>query len=291
VGWAGLEWGSNQTPATILIPGVQMAALAIALGIAAAGVWIHHTVPDALPLPINEGAGWKRASQRGAGTDTDTAWWSVAWPALPPIFVLYCALLIGTAAAGFATLFYCLVLLSLPGIIRRRSQWLVALPLSHRQRVQLIVVPTVVASVACIQLGRALHLPVLARHEQLPTDYRLWLIDAAVLMALGVIVMLLAEMGHVLSRPRRGVVGLLLGELATLPVVAVVVAEIVPRMRGTDGVVAVATRMLQGTAESSAVHAWSVLVLAVVLLVTVYGMLEHQSRRSGTPTDADAQAA
>jgi len=200
-------------------------------------------------------------------------------------------LLLGAAAAGIATPFYCLGLLVLPGIIRRRSRWLAALPLSHRRRLQLIVLPTVVASVACIEVGQALHLQVLVRQERLSADFRLWLIDAAVLMVLGVIVVLLAEVGGVLSRRRRGVVGLLPGELATLPVAAVLVADIVPRVRGTEGIVALTTRMLHGMAESSAVHAWSVLVLAVTLLVTAYALLEHQFRRSGTLPRADVQAA
>ena len=289
--WATLEASSNQTPATILLPGVRLAALALVIGVAGAGAWIHHTVPDALPLPINEGAGWIRVHEREAGTDAGTAWWSVVPTALPPIYALYCVLLVGTAAVGAATLFYCLVLLSLPGIIRRRSQWMAALPVSHRQRLQLIVVPSVVVSVVCIEIGRALRLSVLVRQEPLSADYRLWLIDAAVLMVLGVMVVLLTEVGGVLSRRRRGLVGLVLGELATLPVAAVVVADIVPRMRGTEGVITLTTRMLHGTAESSAVHAWSVLVLAVMVLVTAYALLEHQFRRSGTLTRAGVQAA
>jgi hypothetical protein len=165
------------------------------------------------------------------------------------------------------------------------------LPVSYRQRLQLIVLPTVVASVACIMIGRALRLTVLARQEQLSADYRLWLIDAAVLMILGVMVVLLTEVGDALSRRRRGFVGLFLGELATLPVAAVVIADIVPRMRGTEGIVGLTTRMLHDTAASSAVHAWSVLVLAVMVLVTAYALLEHQFRRSGTLRDADMKAA
>jgi len=65
----------------------------------------------------------------------------------------------------------------------------------------------------------------------------------------------------------------------------------VPRMRGTEGIVAVATRMLHETAASSTVHTWSVLVLAVMLLVTTCAMLEHQFRRSRTSGGAGVQAA
>jgi hypothetical protein len=36
---------------------------------------------------------------------------------------------------------------------------------------------------------------------------------------------------------------------------------------------------------------WSVLVLAVMLLVTTCALLEHQFRRSGTSGNADVQAA
>jgi hypothetical protein len=97
--------------------------------------------------------------------------------------------------------------------------------------------------------------------------------------------------GGELSRRRHGVVGLLLGELATLAVAAVVIGDIVPRMRGTEGVVARTTRMLHDTAASSAVHAWSVLVVAVAVLVTAYALLEHQLRRSGTAGGAGVQAA
>jgi hypothetical protein len=199
--------------------------------------------------------------------------------------------LVGTAVVGSATLFYCLVLISLPGIIRRRSEWVGALPLSHRQRVQLIVLPTVVVPAACIALGRALHVRMLAGEEPLSADYRLWLIDAAVLMMLGVMAVLLTEVGGAVSRRRRGVVGFFLGELPTVAVAAVVVADFVPRMRGTEGIVAVATRMLHGMAESSTVHAWSTLALAVTLLVTSCVLLEHQFRRSGTARGADVQAA
>jgi hypothetical protein len=288
--WAALEWGSEQTPATILMPGVRLGALALAIGVAALGVWIHYTVPDALPLPINGRGGWKRVPGRTA-SDEGPSWWSVARVAVPPIYALYCAVLIGTAAVGVATPFYCLGLLVLPGMIRRRTTLLPVLPVSDRQRLQLIVLPTVVVSVACIMLGRALRLTVLARQEQLSADYRLWLIDAAVLMVLGVMVVLLGEAGDALSRRRRGFVGLVLGELATLPVAAVAIADIVPRMRGTEGIVGLTTRMLHDTAASSAVHAWSVLVLAVMVLVTAYALLEHQFRRSGTLRDADMKAA
>jgi hypothetical protein len=289
--WAGMQWGADQTPATILMPGVQLAALAIALGVAAAGVWIHHTVPDALPLPLNERGSRKRVAARPAGTNAGAAWWSVVASALPPIYALYCVWLVGTAVVGSAAPFYCLVLLSLPGIIRHRSEWVGALPLSHRQRVQLIVLPTVVVPAACVALGRALRARMLAGEEPLSADYRLWLIDAAVLMMLGVMVVLLIEVSGALSRRRRGVVGFFLGELPTVAVAAVVVADLVPRMRGTEGIVAVATRMLHETAASSTVHTWSVLALAVTLLVTSCVLLEHQFRRSGTSGNADVQAA
>jgi hypothetical protein len=290
-GWAAVEWGSEQTPATILMPETRVAALALVIGVAGAGVLIRHTVPDALPLPINERGGRKRIRDRAAETDVDPAQWSVIRTALPPIFALYGALLIGAAAVGAATLVYGIVLLSLPGIIRRRSEWLDALPLSHRQRLQLIVVPTVLGSVACIMIGRVLQLSVFADREQLSADYRLWLIDAVVLMVLGVMVLLLSEVGGAVARRRRGVVGFFLGELATVAVAVVVVDDIVPRMRGMDGAVVLTTRMLHETAASSPVHAWSVLVLAVTLLVTAYALLEHQFRRSGTLRGADAQAA
>jgi hypothetical protein len=288
--WVTLAAGSEQTPATILLPGVRLAALALAIGVAAACAWIHYTVPDALPLPINGRDGWKRVPGRTA-SDEGPPWWSVVRVAVPPIYALYCAVLIGTAAVGIATPFYCVGLLVLPAMIRRRTTLLPVLPVSDRQRLQLIVLPTVVASVACIMIGRALRLTVLVSQEQPSADYRLWLIDAAVLMVLGVIVLLLAEVGGVLSRRHPGIVGLVLGELATLPVAAVVVAEIVPRMRGTGGIVAHTARMLHGTAASSAVHAWSVLVLAVMLLVAAYSLLEREFRRSGTSPGASVQQA
>jgi hypothetical protein len=49
--------------------------------------------------------------------------------------------------------------------------------------------------------------------------------------------------------------------------------------------------MLHETAASSTVHPWSVLALAVTLLVTSCVLLEHQFRRSGTSGNADVQAA
>ena len=289
--WIFVEAKSDQTPATILMPAVRMATLALVLGVAGAAVWIHQRVPDALPLPINEGGGWKRTSHVGSRAERGTTWWSVVPAALSPVYALYCVLLAGAAAMGAATALYCLGLVALPGWIRRRSQWVDALPVSPRQRVPLLVVPAVVVPVACIELGRALRLAVLERAAPLSADYRLWLIDAAVLMVLGMIVVLLAEIAGVLSRRRRGVVGVALGELATLLVAAVLVAELVPKMRGTNGIVAVATRMLHATAESSAVHAWSVLVAAVILLVTAYGLLEQQFRRSGTAPRASPHQA
>lgn len=291
VGWVVVEYGSEQTPATILMPSVQLGALAIALGVAAAGAWIRHVVPDALPLPINERGGRKRGPDRGVWTGTGPTWWSAMRAALPPIFVLYCAVLIGAAAVGTATLVYGIVLVSLPGIISHRVHWLAVLPLSDRQRAQMIVVPAVAASVACIMIGRALQLSVLTQPQPPSADYGLWMIDAAVLLALGVTVLLLAEVGGVLSRRRRGVVGLLLGELATLAVAAVAIADIVPRMQGREGIVAHTARMLHDTAASSAVHAWGVVVIAVVVLVTAYALLERVFRRSGTLTGADVQAA
>jgi hypothetical protein len=99
------------------------------------------------------------------------------------------------------------------------------------------------------------------------------------------------EVSGALSRRRRGVVGFFLGELPTVAVAAVVVADFVPRMRGMDGAVVLTTRMLHETAASSTVHMWSVLVLAVMLLVTTCALLEHQFRRSGTSGNADVQAA
>jgi hypothetical protein len=140
-------------------------------------------------------------------------------------------------------------------------------------------------------LGRAVRLSVFAGQEQLSSDYRLWLIDAAVLVALGMMVMLLAEVGGGLARGRRGIVGFVLSELATFAVAAVVVADIVPRMRGTEGMIAHTARMLHETVASSAVHTWSLLVLALMVLVTAYALLEQQFRRSGTSAGADAQAA
>jgi hypothetical protein len=288
--WAALEWGSEQTPATILMPGVRLGALALAIGVAALGVWIHYTVPDALPLPINGRDGWKRVPGRTA-SDEGTARWGVIRAALPPGYALYCVLLIGAAAVGVATPLYCLGLLALPGMIRRRSQRLDALPVSNRQRVQLAVLAAVLASVICIEIGRALQLSMLARREVLSADYRLWLIDAALLMVLGVMVVLLAEAGGELSRRGRGLAGILLGELVTLPVAAVLVAEIVPRVRGTDGIVAITTRMLHGMLHSSAVNAWSLVVLAVTLLITAYALVGRLFRRSETADGAGVQAA
>jgi len=51
------------------MPGVRLAALALVLGVAAAGAWIHFTVPDALQLPSNEERRWRRFLRREAGTD------------------------------------------------------------------------------------------------------------------------------------------------------------------------------------------------------------------------------
>ena len=129
------------------------------------------------------------------------------------------------------------------------------------------------------------------RGEQLTGDWRVWLIEAVVLMTLGVVVVLLSEMDGVVSRRRRGTVALFLRELATLPVAAVIAAEIVLRLRGTDGLTALTARTLHDTAGSSAVRAWSVLVLAAMVLVTACALLEHQFRRSGTLPRADVQAA
>jgi len=288
--WATTEVVTGSIP-TILMPGVRLATLALALGAAGAVAWVHYAVSDALPIPFHRMAAWKDEPERETGVGRDTAWWSVARTALPPSYLLYCAVLVGAAAVGFATPVYCVVLLFIPAIIRQRTAWLTALPVSPRQRLRLIVLPTVVAFVACIELGRVLQLLGLGRGEQLSGDWRVWLIEAAVLVVLGLIVMLLTEVGDVLSRGRRGVVGDLLGELTIVPVAAVVVADILPRVRGTEGITALTRRTLHDTAASSAVHAWSLLVLAVVLLVTVYALLELQFRRSGTADGARAQAA
>jgi hypothetical protein len=291
MGWTALEWGSEQTPATILMPGTRLAALAIALAVAAAGVLIHHVVPDALPLPINERVGGRRVADRAAGTDAGTARWGVIRAALPPGYALYCVLLIGAAAVGIATPVYCVLLLVLPGMIRQRTAWLTALPVPDHQRLRLIVLPTVIAFVACIEAGRVLQLSVSGRHGQLSGDWQVLLIHAALLLVLGVMVVILTEVDGILSRSRRGAVALLLRELATLPVAAVVVADIVLRMRGTEGITAITTRMLDGTSESSALHARSLLLLAVTLLVTAYALLEQQLRRSGTSSGSRMSAA
>lgn len=281
VAWATMEAVTGQIP-TILQPGLRLAALAVALAAAGAVAWVHFTVPDALPIPFYRMAGRKDRPERKTGAGRDTAWWSVVRTALPPSFALYCVLLFGAAAVGFATPVYCIVLLFLPVMIRQRTTWLTALPVSHRQRLRLIVLPTVMAFVACIELGRVLHLSVPGRQEQLFGDWRLWLIDAAVLMVLGLIVVLLAEVDGALARWRRGAVALFLRELATLPVAAVIVVDIVLRLRGTEGIAALTARALHDTAGSSAVRAWSVLVVAVTLLVATYALLEHQFQRSGT---------
>lgn len=288
--WATTELVTGSIP-TILQPGLRPATLALALGAAGAVAWVHYGVADALPIPLHRMAAWKEEPERAKGVGRDTAWWSVVRTALPPAYLLYCAVLLGAAAVGFATPVYCVVLLFLPAMIRQRSEWLTALPVSPRQRLRLIVLPTVVVFVACIELGRVLHLLGLGRGEQLSGDWRVWLIEAAVLMVLGAGVVLLIDVGDVLSRGRRGVVGELLGELTIVPVAAVVVADILPRVRGTEGIAALTTRTLHDTAASSAVHAWSLFVLAVVLLVTVYALLELQFRRSGTAGGAGAQAA
>jgi hypothetical protein len=291
VGWLAVEGMSGQLPPMMLLPGAWLSALALALGVAGAGAWIYHTVPDALPLPNKEVAGWKHVAERETGTDADTAWWSVLRAALPPTYALYCVLLISTAAVGTATLFYCLVLLSLPAMIRQRSAWLTSLPVPDRQRLHLVVLPTVAASVACIEIGRALQLPLLVRQGALSADYRIWLIDAALLMVVGVAVVLIMEIGGELSRRRSGLLALFLRELAVLPVAAIVVADIVLHARGAEGIIAITTRTLHNTVESSPVHAWSVLVLAVMLLVTAYALLANQFRRFGTAGGAGVTAA
>jgi hypothetical protein len=286
--WMTLAAISGQAPATVRLSGGLLAALA--LGAAAAGTWIHYTIPDALPLPINE-ARRRVDVAAGDGEERGPTWLSVVRTALPPTYSLYCVLLVGAAAVGTAALFYCLILLSVPAMIRQRSEWLAALPVSDRRRLLLIVLPTVAASIACIEVGRLLHLPVLVRQERLSSDYRLWLIDAAVLAVLGVMVLLVAEIGGRLSRRRAGPSALFLRELATLPVAAILIADIVRRDRGAEGMTAIATRTLHDMADNSAVHAWSLLVLAVALLVTAYALLERQFRRSGTSGEGAAQSA
>jgi hypothetical protein len=270
---------------------VRLVALVVALGMAAAVAWVHYTVPDALPIPVNRMAAWKDEPTRQTGVGRDTAWWSVVWTALPPFFPLYCVILVGAAALGFATPVYCVMLLFVPVMIRQRTTWLTALPVSNRQRLRLIVLPTVMVFVACIEAGRVLQLAVLERQAQLSGDWRVWLIDAVVLMVSGVIVLLLTQVDGALARWRRGPVALFLRELVTLPVAVILAADIVLRVRGTEGIAALATRTLHETAASSAVFAWGVLVLAIALLVTAYALLEHQFRRSGTLGNAGAQAA
>jgi hypothetical protein len=281
LGWATLEAVTGEVP-TILQPGVRLPLLALALGTAGIVAWIHYTVPDALPIPSNRRADRTHEPERRTGVGRDTAWWSVVRTALPSAYPLYCVLLIGAAAVGITTPLYCVILLFLPVVMRQRTSWLTALPVSDRQRLRLIVLPTVVAFVACIEIGRVLQLAVLERQGQLSGDWRVWLINVVVLLVLGLMVVILAEVDGILSRGRRGAVALLLRELATLPVAAVVVADIVSRMRGTEGITAITTRMLHGTAEGRALHTWSPLVLAVTLLVTAYVLLEQQFRRSGT---------
>ena len=289
--WLALELVSGQVPPTILLPSVQLAALALALGAAGVVAWVHYTVPDALPIPFNSTAARKDQPERTIAVGRDAAWWSVVRTALPPGYPFYCVLLFGAGAVGVATPIYCVVLLFLPVMIRQRTAWLTALPVSYRQRLRVIVLPTVVAFVACIGLGRVLQLSVLGRPEPLSGDYRLWLIEAVVLMTLGVVVMLLSEMDGAVSRRRRGTVALFLRELATLPVAAVLAADIVLRLRGTDGLAALTARTLHDSDGSSALHAWSVLVLAAMVLVTACALLEHQFRRSGTLSRADAPTA
>jgi hypothetical protein len=290
LGWAILEAVTGEVP-TILQPGVRLPLLALALGTAGIVAWIHYTVPDALPIPSNRRADRTHEPERRTGVGRDTAWWSVVRTALPSAYPLYCVLLIGAAAVGITMPLYCVILLFLPVVMRQRTSWLTALPVSDRQRLRLIVLPTVVAFVACIEVGRVLQLAVLERQAQLSGDWRVWLIDAVVLMVSGVIVLLLTQVDGALARWRRGPVALFLRELVTLPVAVILAADIVLRVRGTEGIAALATRTLHETAASSAVFAWGVLVLAVALLVTAYALLEHQFRRSGTLGNAGAQAA
>ena len=289
--WVAMDLASGQVPAALLMREAQVIALVAALGVAAVVAWVHYTVPDALPIPVNGRDARKHEPERKSGAGTDAAWWSVIRAALPPGYLLYCAALFGAAVMGIATPLYCVILLFLPAMIRRRREWLPALPVWDGQRLRLIMLPRVVVFVACIEVGRVLQLSVLKRQEQLAGDWRAWLIDAAVLMVVGVIVVLLTEVDGVLSRRLRGPFGLLLRELATLPVAAIIAADIVMRLRSTDGIVAYTTRTLHDTAASSVVHAASVLVLTATLLVTMYALLEHQFRRYGTSGNAGAQAA
>lgn len=291
VTWVALGAMSGEPAPTILLPSVQLAALVAAFVGAAAVAWVHYTVPDALAIPYKEVAGSKQEPERRAGTGADAAWWSVARTALPPGYVLYCVLLVGAAVLGMATPLYCVILLFLPVIIRQRTAWLTALPVSDRQRLRLIILPTVLVFVTCIEVGRVLRLSVLERQEGLSGDWRVWMIDAAVLMVLGLMVVMLTEVDGVLSRRLRGTVALVLRELATLPVAAVIAVDIMLSIRGKAGIIALTTRILHDSTASYAVHAWSVIVPAVVLLVTAYLLLERQFRRSGTSGNAAAQAA
>jgi hypothetical protein len=210
---------------------------------------------------------------------------------LPTTYLMFCALLVFAAAAGNATVFYCLAILSVAGLVRERSAWLASMPVSDRQRLLPIVLPAVATAVACREVDWLLHPPAPARHAGLFPHLRLWLIDATVIAALGVMLLILAEVGGRLSRGRVGRSALLLRGLPILPMAALLIADVVRRYQGEEGSIAWATHGLHGIAERSAVHAWSLLVLAAMLLVTAYVLLEHEFRRSGTSAGAGVSAA
>jgi hypothetical protein len=67
--------------------------------------------------------------------------------------LLVSAPMLGTEAV---LAYFWIVVLNVSGVVRQRTRWMAALPMSHRGRLMWIVVPAVAVSVGCVALGTAI---------------------------------------------------------------------------------------------------------------------------------------
>ncbi len=94
-------------------------------------------------------------------------WKAIARSQFPTVSLFYYAFLVFSAAVGSWLLVLFVVVSGIAGTVRYRLRWLEAFPLSHRKRLWLLLAPSVLASMLCMEAGSLISIRFTGTRSQL----------------------------------------------------------------------------------------------------------------------------